>query len=487
MAILKDILYGVRLEEVVGDTSTDITDLFIDSRQVTKDSLFAAITGTQTDGHRFISQAIDQGARAILCEEMPADKVEGVTYIRVPDSPEAIGLVADNFFGNPSSQLKAVAVTGTNGKTTVATLLHRLFLGLGYEAGLLSTVENKIGRETLPASHTTPDSISIHRMMARMVAAGCGHCFMEASSIALDQKRLAGVKLAGAVFTNITHDHLDYHKTFDAYIASKKQLFDQLPASAFALINLDDKRAKVMVQNSKANVYDFALKAPAEFKGKVLENSFIGLQIDINGVELHSRLIGHFNAYNLLAVYAVAVLLGEDRLEVLAQLSAITPAEGRFDYFISPGGVAGIIDYAHTPDALKNVLETIQAVRTGQETLVTVVGCGGDRDKTKRPIMAAVAARLSDKVILTADNPRSEDPQEIIAEMKAGVKPPLNRKLLTITNREEAIETAVQLVHSGDIILVAGKGHEKYQEVKGKRLPFDDKAILLNALKTAQL
>ena len=486
MANLKDILYGVRLQEVIGDTSIGVRDLHIDSRQVNSDSLFAAIPGTQTDGHRFISKAIEKGATVILCQMLPGEQAPGVTYVQVPDSAEAIGLIADNFFDNPSSQLQVVAITGTNGKTTVATLLHRLFQGLGYEAGLLSTVENKIGRETLPATLTTPDSISIHRLLAKMVEAGCGFCFMEASSIALDQRRLAGVKLAGAVFTNITHDHLDYHKTFDTYIASKKRLFDQIPASAFALINLDDKRAKVMVQNTKAKVHDFALKAPAEFKGKVLDNSFIGLQLTIDGTEVHSRLIGHFNAYNLLAVYGTAVLIGEDRQEVLAQVSSITPAEGRFDYFISPGGVAGIIDYAHTPDALKNVLETIQAVRTGQETLVTVVGCGGDRDKEKRPIMAAVAARLSDKVILTSDNPRSEDPKTIIEDMKAGVKPPLNRKLLIITNREEAIETAVQLVHSGDIILVAGKGHEKYQEVKGEKLPFDDKAILLNALKTAQ-
>lgn len=482
MGVLQDILYGVELQEVVGDTQQAVNGLCLDSRHVRAGYLFAALRGTQTDGHQFIDTAIGKGATAILCEELPAAVVEDVTYLIVPDAARALGIIADNFYDNPSAQLQLVAVTGTNGKTTVVSLLHQLFEQLGYKSGLLSTVRNIIHKTEIPATHTTPDAITIHRLLREMANAGCQYVFMEASSHAIHQNRIAGLHFAGAVFTNITHDHLDYHGTFDNYIKAKKALFDHLPATAWSLVNIDDKRGHVMVQNTKAKVYSFALKSPADYKARVLENAFTGLLLQLDGEELYSKLVGQFNAYNLLAVYGVARLLAADKIEILSQLSVIEPAEGRFDVLHGPHQVKAIVDYAHTPDALEKVLTTIGQIRTGNEQLIVVVGCGGDRDKEKRPKMAEVAAKLADKVILTADNPRSEDPESIIEEMRKGVLPPFNNKLLSITNRKEAIATAVALAQPGDIIVVAGKGHEKYQEIKGQRLPFDDKAILQNAL-----
>lgn len=482
MGLLQDILYRVELQEVVGDTQLAVKGLCLDSRHVREGYLFAALRGTQVDGHQFIDKAVEKGASAILCEELPAEINEAVSYLVVPDAAQALGIMADNFYDNPSSQLKLVAVTGTNGKTTVVTLLYQLFEQLGYKTGLLSTVQNIIHKTVVPATHTTPDAITLHKMLREMADAGCEYAFMEASSHAIHQKRIAGLHFAGAVFTNITHDHLDYHGTFDNYIKAKKALFDLLPASAWALVNIDDKRGHVMVQNTKAKVNSFALKAPADFKARVLENAFTGLLLQMDGEELYSKLVGQFNAYNLLAVYGVARLLGADKIETLSKLSVIQPAEGRFDVLYGNNQVTAIVDYAHTPDALEKVLHTIGQIRTGNEKVITVVGCGGDRDREKRPKMADVAAKLSDKVILTSDNPRSEEPEAIIKEMKAGVLPPFNSKLLSITNRKEAIEASVALAQPGDIIVVAGKGHEKYQEIKGQRLPFDDKAILQTAL-----
>lgn len=482
MGLLQDILYRVELQEVVGDTQQQVTGLCLDSRHVREGYLFAAIRGTQVDGHQFISAAVEKGAKAIVCEALPATLDASATYLVVPDAAQALGVIADNYYDSPSAQLKLVAVTGTNGKTTVVTLLYQLFEQLGYKTGLLSTVQNIIHKTVVPATHTTPDAITLHKLLREMADAGCQYAFMEASSHAIHQKRIAGLHFAGAVFTNITHDHLDYHGTFDNYIKAKKALFDPLPASAWALVNIDDKRGHVMVQNTRAKVHSFALKAPADFKGRVLENAFTGLLMQMDGEELYSKLVGHFNAYNLLAVFGVAQLLEADKIETLRQLSVIQPAEGRFDVLRSDAGFTGIVDYAHTPDALEKVLHTIDQIRTGNEQVITVIGCGGDRDREKRPKMAAVAAKLSDRVVLTADNPRSEEPEAIIEEMKEGVLPPFNNKLLTITNRKEAIEASVAMAQPGDIVVVAGKGHEKYQEIKGQRLPFDDKVILQNAL-----
>jgi len=483
MAILKDILYKVSLRSTIGDTNVAVDSVVFDSRKVQEGSVFVAVSGTQVDGHQYIDQSVSQGAVAIVCEHMPEKVKEGVTYVEVGSSTEALGVMAANFYGNPSHKMKVVGVTGTNGKTTVVTLLQQLFIKLGYNTGLLSTVNNKINNKIIPATHTTPDAVQLNALMAQMVKEGCTHCFMESSSHAIDQRRIAGIRYAGAVFTNITHDHLDYHKTFENYIKAKKRLFDDLPADAFALVNIDDKRGQIMLQNTKAARKTYSLRTDSDFKGKVLSNSLQGLEMEIGGKDITAqqvwfKLIGDFNAYNLLAAYGVGISLDEDPEEVLTQLSSVQPARGRFEQVISPEGITAIVDYAHTPDALENVLTTIQNVRTRNEQVICVVGCGGDRDKTKRPEMASIATQYSDKVILTSDNPRSEDPDQIITDMKAGVSAANVRKVLSITSRKEAIRTACMMAQAGDIVLVAGKGHETYQEVKGIKHDFDDFQVI---------
>nr|WKN38012.1 UDP-N-acetylmuramoyl-L-alanyl-D-glutamate--2,6-diaminopimelate ligase [Tunicatimonas sp. TK19036] len=483
MKSLKDILYRVSLRAVEGPTDVPVAAVHFDSRKVEADSVFVAVSGTQVDGHQYISTALEKGATSIICERMPDEKQEGVTYVEVADSAKALGLMAANFYDNPTAKLQLVAVTGTNGKTTVVTLLHQLFMQLGYQTGLLSTVNNKINDEVIPSTHTTPDAVQLNALLAWMVKQGCTHAFMEASSHAIVQQRMAGLKLAGAIFTNISHDHLDYHHTFEEYIKAKKKLFDDLPKSAFALVNIDDKRGRIMVQNTAADVKTFSLKSMSDFKTKVLTNSLQGLELEMSGGTITGQtvwfpLIGDFNAYNLLATFGAAVMLGEGEEEVLTQLSGVQPARGRFEQIHSPNEVTAIVDYAHTPDALENVLKTIQNVRTNNETVICIVGCGGDRDKAKRPKMAAIAAHLSDKVILTSDNPRSEDPEEIIRDMQAGVGASYYKKVVSITNRKEAIKTACLMAEKGDIILVAGKGHETYQEIKGVKHDFDDKKVL---------
>jgi UDP-N-acetylmuramoyl-L-alanyl-D-glutamate--2,6-diaminopimelate ligase len=481
MNVLKDILYKVSLTSTYGDMERKVSDVVFDSRKVVENSSFVAVKGTQVDGHDFISLALEKGATTIICEQLPETLATGITYIQVVDSAKALGIMAANFYGNPSEKIKVVAVTGTNGKTTTVTLLHQLFVRMGYSTGLLSTVENKINEEVIPSTHTTPDAVSVQALLRKMVDAGCTHCFMEASSHAIVQERIAGLKLAGAVFTNITHDHLDYHGTFDEYIKAKKKLFDELPKDAFALVNGDDKRGGVMVQNCRGTLQTFGLKTAADFKAKILSNTIEGLELDVNGKLIWFRMIGSFNAYNLLGVLGTAVLLGEDEDEVLRELSAIKGAKGRFDR-ISIGGITAIVDYAHTPDALDNVLKTINAFRTGNEQLITVVGCGGNRDKTKRPTMAKIAVSESTKAIFTSDNPRFEEPAEILKDMQAGVGPTDFRKTLTIEDRREAIKTALLLCQKGDIVLIAGKGHEDYQEIKGVKHHFDDAEVVTELL-----
>jgi UDP-N-acetylmuramoyl-L-alanyl-D-glutamate--2,6-diaminopimelate ligase len=440
--------------------------------------LFVAVRGTISDGHNYIDQAISKGAIAVVCEQVPEKIIENITYVQVSSSTDALGIIASNFYENPSEKLKLIAVTGTNGKTTTATLLYRLAKSLGYKAGLISTVVNRINDREIHATHTTPDAVSLQKLLHEMVEEHCDYCFMEASSHALHQGRLTGTNISGAVFTNITHDHLDYHGTFREYIAAKKILFDILNSGSFAVINIDDKNGPIMTQNSKAKVRTYGLERMADYKAKVLDNGFGGLHLLLDHQDLHTKLIGEFNAYNLLAVYAVASELGWSKIDVLTKLSVLDPPDGRFQYTLSAQGTAAIVDYAHTPDALKNVLETIAKARTGNEKLITVVGCGGDRDKTKRPEMASIAASMSDQVILTSDNPRSEDPETIIAEMLAGLDPVMRRRTLSISDRAEAIKTACALASGGDIILIAGKGHEKYQEIKGVKYPFDDYSIV---------
>lgn len=479
MQTLQDILYKVRLQQVVGSTAITVSSIAIDSRKVERGSVFVAINGVQSNGHLFIDKAIEAGAVAIVCETIPSLIHENITYIEVKDTSEAVAMMAHQFYGEPSKKVKLVGVTGTNGKTTIATLLFKLFTKLGYDCGLISTVQNQIGETIIPATHTTPDAVSLNMLLAQMVNDGCTHIFMECSSHAIHQKRIAGLQFTGALFSNITHDHLDYHKTFDEYIKVKKKFFDDLPSSAFAITNADDKRGMVMLQNTNAKKYSYSLKTMADFKGKILDNALTGLQMIVNEIEVHFRLIGEFNAYNLLAVYGAAICLGEDKQEVLTVLSMLTGAEGRFDYVISNRQIIGIIDYAHTPDALENVLSTIKKLRKGYEQIITVVGCGGDRDKTKRPIMAQTACNLSDKVILTSDNPRSEEIADILKDMETGLDSAAKRKYISISDRKEAIKTAVSLAKEEDIILVAGKGHEKYQDIKGVKYPFDDKAVLL--------
>ncbi len=465
--------------QVTGDTSVAVAGMAIDSRKVAKGGVFVAVKGTVTDGHQYIDKAIELGVAAIVAEHIPEQRNADVVYVVVKDSAIAAGLMADVFYDRPSASMKVVGVTGTNGKTTVATLLYQLFEGLGYKCGLISTVQNHIHDKVITATHTTPDAIAVHSLLADMYAAGCTHVFMEVSSHAVHQHRIAGLHFAGGIFTNITHDHLDYHKTFDEYIRVKKMFFDNLPATAFALTNADDKRGMVMLQNTKAEKCTYSLRIPATVKGKVLENNLTGLVMDINNMEAHFRMIGTFNAYNLMAAYGTAVQLGEDKLQVLAVLSNLYGAQGRFETIMSANDkVLGIVDYAHTPDALINVLATINQLRTGGQQVITVIGCGGDRDKAKRPLMAAVACEHSDKAILTADNPRTESAEDILNDMVAGLSVAHSRKVLRISDRREAIKTACSLAQAEDIVLVAGKGHETYQEINGVRHHFDDREVL---------
>lgn len=479
MANLQNILYKVHLQAISGNTNREIKDVQIDSRKVSAGTVFIAIRGAAADGHSFISAAIEKGATAIVCEEMPVLMLENITYLKVNSTSEAVAYMAHNFYGEPSAKIKLVGITGTNGKTTIATVLFKLFSKLNYKCGLISTVQNQIGDVIIPSTHTTPDAISLNTLFKQMVDEGCTHVFMECSSHAIHQHRITGLRFTGALFSNITHDHLDYHKTFDEYIKVKKKFFDDLSSSAFAISNLDDKRGTVMLQNSAAHKYYYSLKNLADFKGRILENALTGLVMTVNDKEVHFRLIGEFNAYNLLCVYGAAICLGENPDEVLRVLSSLQGAEGRFDYIVSHNNIIGIIDYAHTPDALENVLSTIKKLRKGYEQVITVVGCGGDRDKSKRPIMAQVACELSDKVILTSDNPRSEDPEEILNDMRQGLNSAAKRKSQTIVDRKDAIETAVEIAAKEDIILIAGKGHEKYQDIKGVKNSFDDKAVLM--------
>jgi UDP-N-acetylmuramoyl-L-alanyl-D-glutamate--2,6-diaminopimelate ligase len=477
--VLRDILYKVNIRSVVGSTDIELENVQIDSRKVIAGSLFIAVNGVAVNGHQFIEKAVELGAIAVVYEEMAFSKKEGVVYVQVENSAAAAGFIAHNFYGQPSGKMKVVGVTGTNGKTTIVTLLYKLFTSLGYKCGLLSTVENHIGDKMVPATHTTPDAISLNVLLKQMADEGCTHVFMEASSHAIHQHRITGLQFAGGIFSNITHDHLDYHQSFDEYIRVKKSFFDGLSSSAFAISNADDKRGVVMLQNANAKKYYYSLKTVADFKGKILENSLSGLVMIVNDQEVHFRLIGEFNAYNLLAVYGTAICLGEDKQEVLRCLSVLTGAEGRFEYMMSAKDkVIAIVDYAHTPDALLNVLATIKKLKKGFEKIITVVGCGGDRDKTKRPVMAEVACEHSDKVIFTSDNPRSEDPAQIIKDMEAGLSVAAKRKYISIVDRKEAIKTAISLANKEDIVLIAGKGHEKYQEIKGVKNHFDDKEVV---------
>ena len=483
MKLLSDILYKVKLEEIIGSTHVAISSIVFDSRKVKKDSLFVATKGAADDGHIYIQKAIESGAIAIVCEEIPKDKNDQITYVKVADSTYALGVMACNYYDNPSEKLKLVGITGTNGKTTTVTLLFNLFKSLGYSVGLLSTVQNKINNTVIPSTHTTPDAITLNELLFKMEEQGCEFVFMEVSSHAIIQNRIAGINFTGALFSNITHDHLDYHKTFDEYIKAKKQFFNLLPSTAFALTNRDDKNGMVMLQNTKANKYTYGLKNIADYKCKIIESHLNGLLLNIDNHEVWVKLIGTFNAYNILSVYATAVLLKQDITSVLTALSNLNSVEGRFQYVKSPNGVIGIIDYAHTPDALKNVLETVKQIRSGSEQVITLVGCGGDRDSAKRPIMAAIACEYSNKVILTSDNPRTEDPEEILNQMQAGINPVDVKKVLRITDRREAIKIACSFSSKGDIILIAGKGHEKYQEIKGVKHDFDDLEILKETIK----
>ncbi len=484
MKLLSDILYGVRLTETHGTTNLAVEGITSDSRQVRINSLFVAIKGTQVDGHNYIDKAIESGAIAIVCETLPDKLDEKISFIVVGNAATALGLIASNFYDNPSEKIKVIGITGTNGKTTTVTLLFNLFRDLGYKCGLLSTVVNRIQEKIIPATHTTPDQVELNRLLSVMVESGCQFCFMEVSSHAVDQRRIAGVKFSVGLFSNITHDHLDYHKTFDAYIKAKKAFFDELPEGSIAFVNKDDLHSDTMVLNTKAKVNTYGIKNQADFKCKIVENDFNGLLLNINGKEVWTKLVGMFNAYNLTAAFAVARHFHKDELEVLTALSNLSPAEGRFDVIRSDNGVRAIVDYAHTPDALKNVLQTIKEIRNDGEKIITVIGCGGDRDKAKRPIMATIACEFSERTILTSDNPRSEEPQEILNQMMTGVPRATLKNVLSITDRSQAIKTAISLASQGDIVLVAGKGHEKYQEIKGVKYPFDDKQIIEEIFKT---
>ncbi len=484
MKELKHILEQVNPIKIIGDTAIAVNELKLDSRKVEKGDVFFAVKGTTADGHFFIPKVTEQGASVIVCEEIPSELNAAVVYVQVKDARKTSAIMACNFYDHPSKKIQLVGVTGTNGKTSVATLLHQIYVQKNHKSGLLSTIVNKINNEEIPSTHTTPDPIAINALLQKMVDENCEYAFMEVSSHAADQDRIFGLEFTGAIFTNITHDHLDYHKTFQEYIYAKKKFFDQLPATAFALTNIDDKRGEVMLQNTSAKKYSYAVKSLADFRFKILENAFSGLIVESEGVDVHLQMTGRFNAYNLLAIYATCVLLGMDKEEALSAISTLRGAEGRFDCIMSfQQKIIGIIDYAHTPDALKNVLDTINEIRTHNEQVITVVGCGGNRDKTKRPDMAHIASELSNKVILTSDNPRNEVPEDIINDMKIGVPAQNYNKVMSVTDRREAIRIACNLANAKDIILLAGKGHEKYQEISNIKYPFDDKAILLETFK----
>lgn len=486
MSILKDILYKVNINAVVGSTNIAVNAIDFDSRNIIENDVFVAIKGTLTDGHKYIEIAVKQGAKAIICEALPADLVDGITYVEVNNSNKALAIMASNYYDSPSDNLKLVGVTGTNGKTTVTTLLYQLFKNAGYKVGLLSTVKVFVDDVEYKATHTTPDSLTINRYLKLMNEAGVEFCFMEVSSHGIHQSRAEGLRFEGGVFTNLSHDHLDYHKTFAEYRDVKKSFFDGLGKHAFALSNIDDKNGLVMLQNTAAKKYTYGLKGYADYKAQILENEFSGLLLSIDGSEVWTRLIGNFNAYNVLAIYATAELLGLEKVEVLRLISELQSVSGRFQYLVSDEKITAIVDYAHTPDALKNVLETINSIRTKNESLITVVGCGGDRDKTKRPKMAHIASELSTKVIFTSDNPRSETPEAIIDDMEKGVAAQNFKKTLSIVDRKQAIKTACQLAEANDIILIAGKGHETYQEIKGERFDFDDYKTVQELLKQLQ-
>jgi UDP-N-acetylmuramoyl-L-alanyl-D-glutamate--2,6-diaminopimelate ligase len=486
MKILSDILPKDIDFEIIGSVNVAVADITFDSRAVAANSMFTAVKGTQVDGHSYIEVAIEKGASVVVCEQIPEKINPNVTYVKVNDSAVAMGKLAASFFDYPTRKLKLIGVTGTNGKTTTVTLLARLVNSLGGKAGLISTVQNQIGDTIIPSTHTTPDAIELNKLLSQMVAQECTHCFMEVSSHAVVQNRIAGAEFTGAVFTNITHDHLDYHLTFSEYIKAKKAFFDNLQEGAFALINVDDRNGRVMVQNTSAKVQTYSLRGMANYRCKIIEQQPQGMMLNIDNIEVWTRLIGNFNAYNLLAVYATAQQLGFDQQETLTALSSMGPVNGRFENLIAPNGVIAVVDYAHTPDALENVISTINKIRSDGNRLITVVGAGGNRDKTKRPIMAQVAIQGSDLVVLTADNPRNEDPAEIIADMKKGVEPANVGKVLTIIDRREAIRTACLLASPNDVVLVAGKGHETYQEVKGVKHHFDDKEEISEIFKTLQ-
>ncbi len=482
MKLLKDILYGVRITAVSGSTDVKVSEIHFDSRKLGKNDVFIAIRGTMSDGHQYIEAAIDSGVAAVICEEFPERLSGDITFVEVQNTKKALAIMASNYFDTPSRNLKLVGVTGTNGKTTISTLLYQLFKNAGFKVGLISTIRIMVDEEEYPTRLTTPDAISINRHLHMMNTAGVEFCFMEVSSHGIDQYRTEGLVFAGAIFTNLSHDHLDYHKTFKAYRDTKKRLFDDLPRRAFALSNVDDKNGLVMLQNTKARKFTYALKTFADYRAQVLENQFSGQLLKIEENELWTRLIGRFNAYNVLAIYATADLLGLEKLEILKLLSELENVDGRFQYYISKERITAIVDYAHTPDALKNVLDTINALRTGNENVITVVGCGGDRDKSKRPVMGHIASEMSTKAIFTSDNPRTEKPLAIIEDMEAGVEPQNVKKTLSIEDRMQAIKTACQLALANDIILVAGKGHETYQETNGERVDFDDFKIVQEVL-----
>ncbi|XMO87337.1 UDP-N-acetylmuramoyl-L-alanyl-D-glutamate--2,6-diaminopimelate ligase [Algibacter sp. AS12] len=486
MIALKDILYKATINAVVGSTNIDVVAINFDSRKIENNHAFVAIRGLVADGHDYIDKAISGGATSVICENLPDNLVEGVTYVEVDNTSRALAIMASNFYGNPSENLRLVGVTGTNGKTTVSSLLYQLFKKAGYKVGLLSTVKIMVDEVEYKATHTTPDSLTINRYLSEMNAEGVEFCFMEVSSHGIHQFRTEGLHFEGGIFTNLSHDHLDYHSTFAEYRDVKKKFFDELSSRAFALVNADDKNGLVMLQNTKAKTYTYALKQYADYKTQILENQFGGLLLKVNDSEVWTRLIGNFNAYNVLAIYATAELLGLEKVEVLRLISDLESVSGRFQYIISDEKITAIVDYAHTPDALKNVLETINSIRTKNEELITVVGCGGDRDRTKRPKMGHIASALSTKVIFTSDNPRSEKPEDILSEIEAGVEPQNFKKTLTISDRKQAIKTACQMAQPNDIILIAGKGHETYQEVNGVRSDFDDLKIVKELLKQLQ-
>jgi len=483
LKLLKNILGNIKTVKITGPTNIKISSVNFDSRKIANKALFIAVKGTKTDGHNFISQAIKNGAIAIVCENLPENLKNDITYVKVKNTSLALAYIASNFYDNPSYKIKLIGITGTNGKTTIATLLYNLFRSLGYNAGLISTINNKINDKEIKSTLTTPDALQLNSLLKEMVTNNCSYCFMEISSHSIAQNRIAGLNFTGAIFTNITHDHLDFHKTFHNYLKTKKMFFDNLPKLTFALTNIDDKNGNIILQNTKAKKYTYSLTHIADFKTKIIENQFSGLHLNIDGNDIWCKLVGKFNAYNLLAIYATAIILGKDKLDVLTAISNLNHVEGRFDFIKTPDNIIAIVDYAHTPDALKNVLNTICEIKNKNTQIISVVGAGGDRDKTKRPVMAEIAYEKSDKLILTSDNPRSENPENIINDMEKGIKDnPNNNKVISIINRKQAIKTACALAQSGDIILIAGKGHEKYQEINGVKYPFDDKQILKDIL-----